>query len=178
MASTTGYKTERWGVSGNATQNTNQPLGVSVAVAGGALAVIDATTKLLKDATGSLGSNDICLGLIHTNRSSVSPSNDINAEIETGSFFLPFDAAPTQCNVGATVYISGEHQVFPGGAVHGSRPGEVVDLLEMHQRTSQNHVLCPDTPLFAQDWRQRGKTPGKRSRHEFARTHLGRFFLR
>ena len=120
MASTTGYKTERWGVSGDATQNANQPLGVSVAVAGGALAVIDATTKLLKDAAGSLGSNDICLGLIHTNRSSVSPSNDINAEIETGSFFLPFDAAPTQCNVGATVYISGEQQVSLSGA--GTKP--------------------------------------------------------
>lgn len=120
MASTTGYKTERWGVSGDATQNTNQPLGTSVAVAGGALAVIDATTRLLKDAAGSIGSNDICLGLIHTNRSSVSPSNDINAEIETGSFFLPFDVAPTQCNVGATVYISGEQQVSLSGA--GTKP--------------------------------------------------------
>ena len=100
MASATGYKTERWGVDGNATPNTNQPLGTSVAVAGGALAVIDVTTKKLKDAAGSLGSNDICLGLIHTNRSSVSPSTDTNAEIETGSFFLPFDVSPIQSNVG------------------------------------------------------------------------------
>ncbi len=120
MASATGYKTERWGTVGDSTQPTNMPLGTSVAVAGGAFAVIDATTKLLKDAAGSLGSNDICLGLIHTNRSSVSPSTDTRAEIETGSFFLPFDVAPTQCNINSTVYISGEQQVSLSGA--GTKP--------------------------------------------------------
>ena len=120
MASATGYKTERWGVVGDGTQRTNQPLGTSVAVAGGALAIIDATTKKLKDAAGSVGSNDICLGLIHTNRSSVAPSIDTSAEIETGSFFLPFDTAPIQSNVGATVYLSGEQQVSLGGG--GTKP--------------------------------------------------------
>ena len=110
MASATGYKTERWGVLGDSTQNANQPLGTNVAVAGGAFAVIDGTTKKLKDAAGTLGSTDICLGLIHTNRSSSNTPADTNAEIETGSFFLPFDVAPVQSNVGATVYISGEQQ--------------------------------------------------------------------
>lgn len=110
MASKTGYKTERWGVSGNATQNANQPLGTNVSVAGSAFAVIDGTTRNLKDAAGTLGSTDICLGLIHSNKSSSNTPADTNAEIETGSFFLPFDVAPVQSNVGATVYISGEQQ--------------------------------------------------------------------
>ena len=111
MASATGYKTERWGVCGDGTQRTNQPLGASVSVAGGALAVIDGTTKLLKDAAGSLGSTDVVLGLIHTNVTAGSSAGKDHCEIETGSFFLPFDSAPAQSNVGATVYVSGEQQV-------------------------------------------------------------------
>jgi hypothetical protein len=114
MAVTKDQHIERYGVGDP--QPYNQPIGASVTVYRGTIAVTDGTTGYLKNPDTAVTATDIVWGLIQqcgpetidsgpgiANASSV--SGVVTADIATGTFFLACDTTLTQANIGAKVYV-------------------------------------------------------------------------
>jgi hypothetical protein len=127
MASSKDYPVVRYGTPGNAFQPINQPMGLNVAVAGGALAITDSVTGLIKDAAGTLNSADVVWGLIMQAQTGASTTNT-PCEIETGAFFLPSDGSLAQAQVGDSVYVSGEQQVTLNAGVGKPFAGTLIKV--------------------------------------------------
>lgn len=124
MALSSDVKTTRYGVGGNAHQPINKPLGASVTVYRGSVAVTDALGNI-KNAS-SLSGSEIVWGLIAnagpgtadtgpgiTNGGS---SGAVTVEIDTGSFYLANGGNTTtdvltEANVGQVVYLVNETSV-------------------------------------------------------------------
>lgn len=105
-------KITRYGTEGDH-EDVAQPIGASVTLYAGSVALTDGTTGLLKRATSGVGSaGDRVWGLIA--RQQLSPAANTMVNIKTGSFFLNSGSgadAIVQGNVGQTCYLIDENTV-------------------------------------------------------------------
>jgi hypothetical protein len=129
MAATLDYKITRFGVpTGN--NLLSFPLGASVTVAGGALAITDAGGNIL-DASGTISAADQVWGVIYERRPLLtdavsSVAGTYLVPVECGAFYLQNGGSAadtlTQANIGQTVYVTGEQSVGLTSGAGATRP--------------------------------------------------------